>query len=53
MFNVKAKGVINATGPFCDGVRKMDDPSVKEIVAPSAGTHVILPGFYRFSLVYQ
>ncbi|KAK3114989.1 mitochondrial glycerol-3-phosphate dehydrogenase [Teratosphaeriaceae sp. CCFEE 6253] len=45
-FTIKAKGIINATGPFTDGVRKLDDPSVQEIVAPSSGVHVILPGYY-------
>ncbi|KAI4160899.1 MAG: hypothetical protein LQ342_005325 [Letrouitia transgressa] len=45
-FSVRAKGVINATGPFTDGIRKMDDPKVSEIVAPSSGVHVILPGYY-------
>lgn len=45
-FPIRAKGIINATGPFTDSIRKMDDPSVKEIVAPSAGVHVILPGYY-------
>ena len=43
---IRAKGIINATGPFADGVRKLDDASVKEIVAPSSGVHVILPGYY-------
>lgn len=46
VFNIKAKGVINATGPFCDSIRKMDDPEIKEIVAPSSGVHVVLPGYY-------
>ncbi|KAF1987987.1 DAO-domain-containing protein [Aulographum hederae CBS 113979] len=45
-FSIRAKGVINATGPFSDAIRKMDDPSVQEIVAPSSGVHVILPGYY-------
>ncbi|OQE37787.1 hypothetical protein PENCOP_c009G03944 [Penicillium coprophilum] len=45
-FNIRAKGIINATGPFCDSIRKMDEPSVKEIVAPSAGVHIILPGYF-------
>lgn len=45
-FSVKAKGVINATGPFTDSIRKMDDQKVPEIVAPSSGVHVILPGYY-------
>ncbi|KAL8808048.1 MAG: hypothetical protein Q9182_000326 [Xanthomendoza sp. 2 TL-2023] len=45
-FSIKAKGIINATGPFTDAVRKMDEPGVPEIVAPSSGVHVILPGYY-------
>jgi glycerol-3-phosphate dehydrogenase len=45
-FTIRAKGIINATGPFSDSIRKMDDPSVKEIVAPSSGVHVVLPGYY-------
>ena len=43
---IRAKGVINATGPFADAVRKMDDQKVQEIVAPSSGVHVVLPGYY-------
>jgi glycerol-3-phosphate dehydrogenase len=38
-----SQGVINATGPFSDGVRRLDEPMVKEIVAPSAGVHITLP----------
>ncbi|KAJ3279211.1 mitochondrial glycerol-3-phosphate dehydrogenase [Borealophlyctis nickersoniae] len=46
-WEVRAKGIINATGPFTDGIRKLDSgPSVKEIVAPSAGVHIILPNYY-------
>lgn len=45
-FPIRAKGIINATGPFSDGIRKMDEPDIKEIVAPSSGVHVILPGYY-------
>jgi len=44
-FTVKAKGIINATGPFCDAIRQMDSPSDKEIVSPSLGVHVVLPGY--------
>ena len=32
-FSIKAKGIINATGPFTDAIRKMDDQSVEGIVA--------------------
>ena len=45
-FSVKARGIINATGPFTDSIRKLDDQEVSEIVAPSSGVHVILPGYY-------
>lgn len=45
-WNIKAKGVVNATGPFTDGLRKMDDQQTKEIVAPSSGVHIVLPNYY-------
>lgn len=45
----QAKVVINATGAFCDGVRKMSDAGAKNIVTPSQGIHLVfdrtfLPG---------
>ncbi|NXD65663.1 GPDM protein, partial [Eolophus roseicapillus] len=46
-FDVKAKCVINATGPFTDSVRKMDDQEVPNICQPSAGVHIVMPGYYR------
>lgn len=45
-WDCKAKCVINATGPFTDSIRKMDDPTVKSICAPSSGVHIVLPGYY-------
>ncbi|KAI5304153.1 mitochondrial glycerol-3-phosphate dehydrogenase [Ascosphaera pollenicola] len=45
-FEIRAKGIINATGPFADSIRKMDDQTTSEIVAPSSGVHVVLPGYY-------
>lgn len=45
-FTVKAKCIINATGPFTDSIRKMDDPTVKTICCPSSGVHIVLPGYY-------
>uniref|UniRef100_A0A1B0BQW1 glycerol-3-phosphate dehydrogenase n=1 Tax=Glossina palpalis gambiensis TaxID=67801 RepID=A0A1B0BQW1_9MUSC len=36
----------NATGPFTDSIRKMDDPTIKSICAPSLGVHIVLSGFY-------
>ncbi|RRJ94675.1 glycerol-3-phosphate dehydrogenase/oxidase [Opitutaceae bacterium TAV4] len=42
-FTVRARSVINATGVFVDGIRRMDDPAAKDIVAVSQGIHLILP----------
>ena len=45
-FSVRAKCVINATGPFTDSVRRMNNPSQKDICAPSIGIHITLPDYY-------
>ncbi|KPJ07566.1 Glycerol-3-phosphate dehydrogenase, mitochondrial [Papilio machaon] len=45
-WDIKAKCIINATGPFTDTIRKMDDDTVKEICCPSSGVHIVLPGYY-------
>lgn len=44
-----AKAVINATGAFCDGIRKMSDADARDIVTYSQGIHLVfdrefLPG---------
>lgn len=43
-FVVRAKGVINATGPFADGIEHLDDPKRPDRIAPSSGAHIVLPG---------
>ncbi len=40
---VPARVVINATGPFADGVRRMADPGVPPLIAPSQGIHLVFP----------
>lgn len=45
-FDIYAKVVINATGPFTDGVRKMEDPDANPMIVPSAGVHITLPDYY-------
>jgi glycerol-3-phosphate dehydrogenase len=45
-FEVRAKTVVNATGPFTDRIRKMDDAKVRPICQPSSGVHIVLPGYY-------
>ena len=40
-FQVTANVVINATGAFSDAVRKMADPSITPMIAPSQGIHLV------------
>jgi glycerol-3-phosphate dehydrogenase len=41
--SVAAACIVNATGPFADSVRRMDDPRQPPIIAPSQGVHLVLP----------
>lgn len=47
-WDVKAKCIINATGPFTDSIRLMDDQKAAKICAPSSGVHIVLPGELLF-----
>jgi glycerol-3-phosphate dehydrogenase len=40
---IRASVVINATGVFSDGVRKLDQADAKSVIAASQGAHVVLP----------
>ena len=42
-FEIKAKIVINATGPYTDTVRSMDDLNAKPMIRPAQGVHIVLP----------
>src|SRR5215470_13043779 len=37
-----ARCVINATGPFCDELRRVDEAGSKPMIAPSQGVHIVL-----------
>ncbi|MEM1118109.1 MAG: glycerol-3-phosphate dehydrogenase/oxidase, partial [Bacteroidota bacterium] len=39
---VRARVVVNATGVWTDGVRRMDDPAVRPMVQASQGVHIVL-----------
>ncbi|MBP6964383.1 MAG: glycerol-3-phosphate dehydrogenase/oxidase [Armatimonadetes bacterium] len=41
-FDIRGKIVINATGPFTDSVRRMDDPDARPMIDPSQGVHIVL-----------
>lgn len=42
----RARVVVNATGPFTDSVRRMAEPSVEPIIAPSQGIHLVFDGSF-------
>jgi glycerol-3-phosphate dehydrogenase len=39
---VQAHLVINATGPWCDAIRRMEDPSARPLLRPTKGVHVLV-----------
>lgn len=45
-WEIHAKGIINATGPFSDSLLSLDNPNHKPIVQASAGVHITFPNYY-------
>lgn len=41
-YRLSARVVINATGVYCDALRKLDDPGADSIITPSQGIHLVL-----------
>ncbi|MHB1062596.1 MAG: glycerol-3-phosphate dehydrogenase/oxidase, partial [Thiobacillus sp.] len=41
-YEIPARVVINATGVFCDSIRRMAEPDAAAVVAPSQGAHIVL-----------
>lgn len=52
-FEIQAKVVVNATGPWSDQVRRMSDRYTPKRLAPTKGIHVILPQVAREALFVQ
>ena len=43
-WEIRAASVINATGPFSDQIRKLDDPQAPPLLQVSSGAHIVLDG---------
>jgi glycerol-3-phosphate dehydrogenase len=43
---IRARVVVNATGVFADGLRRLDDPGSEPLLAPSQGVHLVLDGSF-------
>jgi len=41
-YKIKCRVVINATGPFSDEIRILDDQMAKPMISPSQGVHLVL-----------
>lgn len=41
-WTVAAKAVVNATGPFADAIRRLDDPQAPGMLTVSSGIHILL-----------
>ena len=42
-FMVRSHVVVNATGPWSDRVRRLDDPAAKPLLRPTKGAHIAVP----------
>jgi glycerol-3-phosphate dehydrogenase len=40
-YDLPARAVVNATGAFCDQIRRMANPSVVPLIRPSQGIHLV------------
>ena len=45
-WEIAARGVINASGPWSDRVRRMEDPSAEPILQVSSGAHIVVDGTF-------
>ena len=43
-WEIRAAAVVNASGPWSDGVRRLDDPGAAPLLRVSSGSHIALPG---------
>ncbi|HET9386402.1 MAG TPA: glycerol-3-phosphate dehydrogenase [Gemmatimonadales bacterium] len=41
--SIRASVVVNATGPWSDALRQLDDPAAKPLLRPTKGAHVFVP----------
>jgi glycerol-3-phosphate dehydrogenase len=40
---ISARAIVNATGPWCDLLRAMEDPGAAPLLRPTRGAHVMVP----------
>ena len=45
-WDIRAKVVVNATGPFTDAIRYLDDADAAPMLTASSGVHIVLDGHF-------
>ena len=40
---IGARVVINAAGPWCDAIRRLEDPAAPPLLRPTKGSHLVVP----------
>ncbi len=50
-FEVKAKVIVNATGPWTNYTLKLENPTARPLIRPTKGIHIIYPKLMRDSAV--
>ena len=46
VFQINAKSIIFAGGPYADGLRALEDKNATKIVTGASGTHIVVPNYY-------
>jgi len=52
-FSVRATGLVNATGPWADHIRRLSDPNAPARLAPTKGIHLLVPKLSEQALFVQ
>jgi glycerol-3-phosphate dehydrogenase len=42
-FLVRARAIVNASGPWCDYIRRLANPEAEPQLRPTKGTHIVVP----------
>lgn len=40
---IAARAIVNATGPWCDRLRRLEDPDARPLLRPTRGAHIMVP----------
>ena len=53
VFEIRARVVVNATGPWSDAVRRLSDSTATARVTPTKGIHLVIPRLTHQAVLFQ